>query len=228
MQRTQGNGRKRLGSAALVGVAFLVAAAAAGAAAQAVAGKVSPQPLFGVHCSPTPPAKDCVDTWVCVDGAWQPDTYLPAGTPCGGLLATCKTTGTCNGGATCTGQQNLPAGTVCRAATSACMQNATCAGNGSACPSTNPYVPAGTVCRSTSSLCSFDATCTGASYTCPSNPPAPAGAPCGGAGAPCASSCSGSGACSSGIKAARGAACPYPSACAQVCDGVSVTCQPME
>lgn len=49
-------------------------------------------------------------------------------------------------------------------------------------------------------------------------------------GKPCTTGdhCNGSGQCVAGATAARGASCPTPTACGQVCDGVSPYCQPAE
>jgi len=167
-----------------------------------------------------PYAFECVPFLACDDG--NPCTYGDVcdaqeqcvGTPIACVEDQCNARA-CNGTSTCT---VTPKGAASCDDGNPCTYGDTCSSSG--------------ICTGTTINCISDACairmCNGTS-TCTMQP-LQAGTSCKvtNDGFPCRDACDGAGQCVVGTPVKRGAPCPFPSACAQVCDGVSPYCQPAE
>jgi hypothetical protein len=164
-------------------------------------------------CGPTP-TNQCVTRWACSKGAWQPSRFEPTSTLCDDANQ-CTLGDHCDGAGGCIGT-NAVATTSCDDANS-CTHTDHCDGQGRC---------AGTPVTCVSTAC-ITRTCNGSS-SCAAT--VKVGAPCKivDDGAPCVASCNPAGDCESGRPAAFGSPCPFPTACGQVCDGASPSCQPRD
>ena len=179
-------------------------------------------------CTPSHPSKPCVDSWICVDGAWEPESYTPAGTACS-TSNTCVSS-TCNGAGTCTVTNNLQPGTMCRAPAGACDAAEVCPGNGAPCPA-DKLKTQGEVCRPVAGPCDVQEACSGTSSACPADLYVASNTPCRTAISLCdvgTTACTGTSAsCPAGIPAAKGTWCRAPTVACDVgytCTGTSLAC----
>lgn len=187
-----------------------------GSAAAQLNQAIAPMVVGPGACVPkTPPADPCIDSWVCVDGGWEPASFVAAGSPCTPTNR-CISSGVCNGTGACTGTVNLAAGTVCRPAAGTCDKAETCPGNGANCPA-DSLQPTGTLCRVAASQCDVQESCDGTHASCPADVVVANGATCATGLCTVGDYCN-AGACTPGAALVAGTSCQTPQGAQGVCD----------